>query len=153
MCHDFTPGGHLDWGPENPHRLYYDCVTVDLLDVADRILCLSAPVRSRLLAYAGKCGRDASAARVIAPGRDPLAVTAGVAVPREITGRRFALSVGPIVQCNNLGTLVRTWEALFDHPEFDLDLVLVGRAGEFDEAAMRTCAPAQPTRISRKPGA
>ena len=136
ICYDLIRNEHPEWNPEKPHRFFYDCVAADLLDGGDRILCISGHTRSRLIAFAAKYGRDAPDARVVTLGCDLLAVAPEAALPKELAGRRFALSVGSVERRKNLGTLVRIWELLSDYPGFDLDLVLVGRAAEWDEAAV-----------------
>jgi glycosyltransferase involved in cell wall biosynthesis len=136
ICHEFPHDKKLQWNPEKPQGLHYACISMDLLDVADRILCFSSHTRSRLIDFACHCGRATPDARVIVAHRTPAGLTAEAALPRELDCRRFALSVGPVSRRQNLGVLVRAWEALSDRPDFRLDLVLVGHAAEGDKAAI-----------------
>ena len=64
-------------------------------------------------------------------------ITTVGSLPHALAGRQFALSVGSVERRKNLGILVRIWETLSDRNDFDLDLVLVGRAAEWDDAAVR----------------
>ena len=70
ICYDLIRNENPEWNPELPRGLFYDCLAVDLLDVADRILCISAHTRSCLLSFAPKYGRDVSDARVVTLGCD-----------------------------------------------------------------------------------
>jgi len=134
IYHDFIRGKTLEWDPDELHGLHYACLATDLLDVADRILCISLDARSSLIAFAHKFGRGTPDVRVVTPGRAPSMGATEAALPHELTRRRFALCVGPIDRYLNLGVLVRAWEALAEQPDFGLDLVIVGHATDCDEA-------------------
>ena len=135
ICHDLIEAEHSDVSPNDLMRIVRDCVTADLLDGSDRILCISERTSLSLLDFAARSGRDAPDARVI--GCDAWPVVSELAFPRELIGRRFALAVGPIEQWRNFRALIRIWEDISGRPDFDLDLVLVAHGSEGEMASMR----------------
>ena len=136
VCYDLIRCEHPEWNPNEMTKIAWDCVTADLLDGADRILCISNYTQSRLLAFATRLGRDAPDTHVVKLGFDALPTVSETALPRQVSGGRFALNVGSVETRKNIGLLIRIWEDISDHPGFDLDLILVGRAAEWDETAV-----------------
>ena len=133
ICYDLIRNENPRWNPEKPHRLFYDCVATDLLDASDRSVHLRAyQVPSSRLRSQVRQGR--AGMRGLTLGCDSAVITT-VGILAARTCRAAIRAFGGVV--NDARTSV-SWsefgKLLLDRNDFDLDLVLVGRAAEVDAA-------------------
>jgi glycosyltransferase involved in cell wall biosynthesis len=134
VCCDLAGLDHADLHPPIHAGAVVEAAALDLLRTATLVVARSEWSRGALLRFAEASGVAAPPVEVIPPGRDfagahPPTAAGGDALADLVGSRRFALTVGALEPRTNHLLLVRIWEALVADPAFDLDLVIVGRAG------------------------
>ncbi len=141
LMYDLIPMKFPEFLPAPQHG-YQNCF-LHMIDNSDLILCISASTQADLIEFVAASGRQPVATEVIHLGSDVPAEPNPAEIPgpaeRDRLARgRFALAVGTLEIRKNYTLLVDLWEELLADPEFDLDLVIVGRPGwEADEVTRR----------------
>ncbi|MDR3467171.1 MAG: glycosyltransferase [Xanthobacteraceae bacterium] len=134
MGYDVIRIRHPEWNTQEEPRELFVANTIDLIDTADLIYCISRHTGRGLAGFAADAGRPKPRLKLVRLGADlPLPEhssddAAGARLPR-LSGRPFALAVGTVEARKNYALLLKVWQTLSDEPDFDLDLVIVGRPG------------------------
>lgn len=143
---------HPEWNPPGMSRDLFALQTMDLLDAADLIYCISESTRRDLVDFAATNYRADAQLEILRLGSD-LPADEGLSlddldvVMPQLAGRHFALAVGTVEHRKNYRLLLEVWIALGADPAFDLDLVIVGRPGQDSAVAELQASPLLGKRI------
>lgn len=132
IVYDMIPVLFPAWGFQKHLDLYLSHF-LNVIDVADAVLCISQCTERDLRAFAESRSRKPPVTHVIRLGADLPAEEdpEGIApaLLQKLSGGKFAIAVGTFEVRKNYGLLLDVWDRLAPDQEFDLDLVIVGMRG------------------------
>jgi len=130
LCYDMSFFGKSEWNPGGISADVLAVRTIDQLDASDVVFCVSEDVQGNLCRFARASGRDAPTTRLLPMGTDLSVGSDSRAQSKTLAPlarRHFALAVGSVEARNHFELLLDVWRELVVQPDFELDLIIVGR--------------------------
>lgn len=128
-CYDLIRIRNPQWNPQDMAADIFVANTIDLLDSADTIFCISDYVLADLRKFAAEVGRSPPRLRRITLGSDMVSRQYKADKPVRPFPECYAIAVGTVEPRKNYGLLIRVWQKLSSDSRFHMHLIIVGKQG------------------------